>query len=131
MISWKEEYRTGIPLVDEQHKKLFEIADDIFLLIKDSVAVDKYDRILKLLEELKDYTIYHFDSEEKYMQTIAYKNYFSHKKEHAQFIEKIEGIDLTKLDENQNAYLLDIMDYVVTWIGTHILEKDKMIVANK
>jgi hemerythrin len=127
MISWKDEYKIGIQKIDEQHKKLFEIADKIFLLIKDNMSVDKYDKIVELINELKDYTVYHFESEEAYMRSISYKYYPVHKKEHEDFIDKINNLDLNEIDNNQSGYLLGIMDYVVTWISKHILEKDKFI----
>ncbi len=127
MISWKDEYKIGIQKIDEQHKKLFEIADKIFLLIKDNLSVDKYDKIVELINELKDYTVYHFESEEAYMRSISYQYYPAHKKEHEDFIDKINNLDLNEIDNNQSGYLLGIMDYVVTWISKHILEKDKFI----
>jgi len=129
VIAWKEEYMLGVSQIDEQHKKLFEIAERVFSLLKDKLQVDKYDKIVELIQELKEYTIYHFEFEEEYMSNIRYSKYFTHKKEHAAFIEKINNIDLTKVDEEQNAYLLEIMDYVVSWISNHILKRDKQIVS--
>lgn len=63
------------------------------------------------------------------MQSIGYKKYFTHKVEHDDFIDKINHVDFNKVDENQDAYLLDILEFVVKWIDEHIREKDKLIVA--
>lgn len=127
MIKWKEEYTIGVEHIDEQHKKLFEIAGKAYDVMKDSLVTDKYDQIVAILDELKDYTVYHFASEEEYMQKIGYKKFLSHKVEHNDFIEKIKNIDLDKVDEKQDKFILELLDFVVSWIDKHILGMDKMI----
>jgi hemerythrin-like metal-binding domain len=127
MIKWKQDYETGIQQIDEQHKRLLEIAGSALELLKNDLYIDKYDQIIQILEELKDYTIYHFNSEEEYMLKIGYKKIFSQKIEHAAFIEKINNIDLNNLDRNQNKELLSLLEFVVNWIDEHILKKDKLI----
>lgn len=127
MIKWKDEYLIGIENIDEQHKKLFEIAGRAFELLKNDMYVDKYDRIVAVLGELKDYTVYHFKSEEEYMLSIGYKRFLSQKADHEEFIEKITSIDLKKIDVDQNAYLLSILEFIVNWTSEHILLKDKLI----
>lgn len=125
MITWKDEYLLGIEKVDEQHKELFRIATDIYELMKNQLITDKYDQILRLISELKDYTIFHFASEEEYMKSIGYRKFFSHKVEHDDFIEKINNVDLDKIDLDHEQYLLEILEFVVNWISKHILETDK------
>ncbi len=129
MIPWKEEYTTGVATIDEQHHKLLEIADRAYALLKNDLYTDKYDKIVEILVELKNYTIYHFDSEEAYMLSIGYKKILSHKVEHTDFIDKINNIDFTKIDQDQDKYILELLGFVVDWIDSHILKKDKLIVA--
>lgn len=127
MIKWKEEYLIGIPEIDNQHKQLFIIAERAYEVLNDEYSIDKYDEIIAILEELKNYTIYHFKSEEAYMTKIKYKKFFSQKIAHDNFIEKISEIDYDKLEEEQDEYLIEILDFVVNWITTHILKQDKDI----
>lgn len=127
MIEWKDEYALGIEEIDEQHKQLFEIADRIYALIQNNLVMDKYDGIVEIINELKEYTIYHFAAEEKYMESIGYKKIFSQKVAHNEFLQKMEEIDLTKIDNGQNAYLMETLDFVVEWLGQHILREDKLI----
>jgi len=129
MITWKEEYVLGIEHLDQQHMQLFRIAADIHELLKNELITDKYDRILKLLAELKDYTVFHFTSEEEYMLSIGYRKLLSHKVEHNDFIEKINNVDLEKVDTDHEQYLLDILEFVLNWISDHILQSDKAYVA--
>lgn len=127
MITWKPEYATGIPVCDEQHAKLFEIADRAYTLLQNDLSLDKYDKILAILEELKEYTLYHFASEEAHMKSIGYSKFLSHKVEHDDFIEKINGVDLYKVDENQEQYITEILNFLVDWIDKHIIGRDKFI----
>ena len=127
MVTWKEEYKIGIDLIDEQHKKLFEIAGRAYDLLKNNFRIDKYDQIVDIMEELKEYTAYHFKTEEDYMESISYKRIFSQKVQHNEFITKINGIDLKKVDDDQGKYLLDILEFIVEWIESHILGQDKLI----
>lgn len=124
---WKDEYCIGIDKIDNQHKHLFEIGNRAYDLLNDQFRLDKYDRIVEIIEELRQYTIYHFKSEEEYMQSISYKKFFSQKVQHDYFIKKINEVDLSEIDENQDAYLNDLLAFVFEWILKHILEEDKMI----
>ena len=129
MIQWKESYRLGIDEIDDLHKKLFEIANRAYELLKNDFVTDKYDRIVSIIEELKDYTVYHFSFEENYMASINYRKLLSHKVIHDDFIAKISEVDLDNVDENQDEYLMGILDFVVEWIEQHILGTDKLIVS--
>ncbi|MBZ4662694.1 MAG: iron-binding protein hemerythrin [Caloramator sp.] len=128
MITWKKEYSMGVEHIDNQHKHLVEIANKAYEVLKNDLYIDKFDKIVEILKELEDYTVYHFDSEEEYMKQIGHEGYFLHKIEHKQFIDKIKSIDLNKVDIEQDKYLLDILNFIVDWLVKHILEKDKEIV---
>lgn len=127
MYEMKEEYKTGIEAIDEQHKKLFDIADRAYMLLKDEYTIDKYDKIVTIIKELKDYTAYHFNFEEEYMESIGYKRMFTQKIEHAEFIKKLDEIDFDKIDKDQDKYILAILQYLNDWLVEHIYEKDKLI----
>jgi hemerythrin len=128
MIEWKEEYALGIETIDDQHKKLFQIADRIYELIRNDVLIDKYDSIIEIINELKDYTVNHFAAEEEYMKSIGYKRLLSQKAAHHDFLHKMGEIELDKIDNGQNVYLLETLDFVVEWLGQHILKEDKLII---
>ncbi len=125
MIEWKDEYALGVELIDEQHRKLFEIAGRAYNVLKDQFSADKYDDIIAIIDELKDYAVYHFQTEEQYMQSIAYRKFLSHKVLHDDFILNINQIDLRQVDDNPEKYLLEVLDFIVKWIGEHILGQDK------
>jgi len=123
----KEEFKTGIEIIDNEHKMLFEIADKIYELLNNEFIMDKYDRIVNLIQELKGYAALHFRDEEAYMESINYKKMFTQKIDHDNFIKKLNEIDLNEIDENQHKYILDLLEFVNQWLVSHILEKDKLI----
>lgn len=126
MIEWRDEFSVGNNEIDTQHKKLFQIAGKAYTLLKDDLVTDKYDQIVSILQELKDYTVYHFSFEEEYMKSIGYKRVLSHKVLHDDFIERINNVNLNAIDENQSKYILETLDFIVSWIGEHILGNDKL-----
>ena|SRR5690554_3784840 len=127
MIKWRDDYKIGVPEIDEQHEKLFEICGRAYDLLKNEIYLDKYDKIMEIIDELKQYTIYHFKYEEEYMKKIGYKRLLSQKVAHDDFVEKIKNIDLKSIDLKQDTAIMDILDFVVKWIENHILREDKRI----
>ncbi|MBN1038671.1 MULTISPECIES: hemerythrin family protein [unclassified Clostridium] len=127
MYEMKEEFKTGIEFIDEQHKKLFEIADKAYNLLTNNFTLDKYDSVVYIIEELKNYTTFHFKSEEEYMDSINYKRRLSQKIAHGKFIEKLNNIDLKIVDENQDESIKEILEFLNTWLTEHILYCDKII----
>lgn len=127
MYEMKEEYKIGIEHIDEQHKKLFELADKAYMLLKDDFTIDKYDKIIEIITELKEYTIFHFKSEEEYMESINYKRMFTQKIEHDKFIKTLEAIDLNHIDQNQDESLVKMLEFLNEWLTEHILKNDKII----
>jgi hemerythrin-like metal-binding domain len=127
MFEMKEEYLIGVKEIDEEHERLFQIAQEAYEVLKDEFVADKFDHIAAILQRLKEYTVQHFADEEAYMMRIGYKKLLSHKVEHMEFIEKLEGYDLENIDENQEAALVSILEFLGDWLVNHILERDKLI----
>lgn len=126
-FAFTEKYFTGIPFVDEEHRKLFEIIEAANDVIHDEFLYDKYDQIAHILEELLEYTKYHFTDEENYMESIGYEGLALQKKAHAMFIQKIEDVNLDDVDDNQDEYLMKILDFLLNWLANHILKLDMHI----
>lgn len=130
MFEMKDEFLTGIDLIDSEHKELFRIAQSASNLLSDEFIVDKFDHIVVILKELKAYTIKHFADEEAYMESINYKRLFTQKMDHQAFVGKLDEINLDDVDENQENTILDLLNFLHDWLVNHILEKDKLIGRN-
>ncbi len=127
VLVWKNEYSIGVELIDAQHKHLFEIGSSAYELLKSDLSINKYDKILQIIEDLRQYTKFHFLTEEEYMLKIGYPNFLDQKMEHDAFLKKIDFVILNNIDKNQEKYLEDILSFIFDWILNHILQKDKLI----
>lgn len=81
--SWSNQYSLNHTVIDEQHKKLFEISNTIEVLGLQTCKED----LAALLKELFAYMREHFSEEEAYMQSIAYPLLEEHRKMHEEIIE--------------------------------------------
>ena len=129
-FAFTEKYHTGIDLVDNEHRRLFEIIHDTNDLIHAELLHDKYDEIMRLLAELKDYTEIHFHDEEALMERIQYPELDAQKRAHTAFVERLVEIDLTELDDmddNQQEYLHELIEFLGGWLINHILKMDTQI----
>lgn len=129
-FAFTDNYRTGIELVDNEHQRLFEIIREANDLIYAELLHDKFDEIMRILAELKDYTEVHFQDEEQYMESINYPDLEPQRQAHAAFIDRLVDINLSQLDDiddNQQEYLKDLIDFLLGWLSNHILKMDKKI----
>jgi len=126
-FAFTSKYHTGIELVDQEHQRLFEIIADANKVIHAELLHDKYDEIMRILSELKDYTEEHFHDEEAYMEKIGYPELAKQKKAHEAFVERLAEIDLDSMDDNQQEYLEELIDFLLNWLSVHILHMDKKI----
>lgn len=123
-FKWKDEYSTGIDVIDKQHRQLLKIGSRIMDLADAKEGVDNYDAIVEVLQELKEYTVYHFGYEEEIMQRLEYEHYSSHKFEHYFVIKKIQKFEKEDLDEKQSETILKLVEFISDWISNHILQED-------
>lgn len=126
-FAFTSKYHTGIEVVDQEHQRLFEIIADANRVIHAELLHDKYDEIVRILSELRDYTQEHFHDEEACMEEMGYPGLLEQKKAHEAFIEKLAEIDLDSMDDNQQEYLEGLIDFLLNWLSVHILHMDKKI----
>lgn len=126
---FSDEYLIGIDLIDKEHQELFRIVDRANQLVKSYDAVSGYDKIIHILDELKVYTIEHFQDEEEYMTSIHYEGLAAQKRAHEAFINKLENIELDKIQNNPQEYLQELLEFLLGWLINHILNTDKKIPA--
>jgi hemerythrin len=129
MYEMKPEFFTNIEFIDREHKKLFDLAEQVYQL-KKSWSVDKFDDIRHVLRELFDYTSQHFQDEERYMEEIGYKRLFTQKIQHKEFVDRLEQFwheHLEDDEELQADMIQQILDFLSHWLIEHILHQDMLI----
>ena len=96
-------------------------------MVKSYDGASGYDKILDILDNLKEYTKEHFTDEEEYMESIHYEGLEAQRRAHDAFIQKLENIDLSEIDENPQESLQQLLEFLLGWLVNHILHTDKKI----
>lgn len=120
-IKWNDELSVNILTIDNQHKKLIEELNRFY----DGLGKRRNkEGMSDILYQLKQYSIYHFQTEEELMRKYSFKGYLAHKKEHDEFIAKIDTLQ-NKLDEGKLLLTIELTGFMKDWLSNHILKTDK------
>lgn len=122
-----DDYLVGIEIIDAEHKELFRVIEEVRAVIADVARGDKYDEIVRLLEELRTYTKVHFRDEEEYMESIQYPGLEAQKVAHELFVARLDDMDLNEIDEHQEETLDELIAFLLEWLVAHIQQMDKKI----
>ena len=120
-ITWNDNLSVGVKEIDQQHKKLI----DLINALNDAMKVGKGKEALgKIVNSLIDYTATHFKTEEKYFDKFGYPEKLNHKIEHEAFVKK--AVDFkTGFDKNELPLTVEVLNFMSTWVVTHIKGTDK------
>lgn len=125
LFRWKPEYAVGIKIIDEQHQVLVQLINQLHDAIEDHFRTISLENIL---QQLFDYTHYHFTTEEELMVRYNYQpdQFEKHKKQHKQFIAELNSsqADLDNLTREDAAL---IQEFLVNWLKSHILKVDTQL----
>ncbi|ELN6224932.1 bacteriohemerythrin [Campylobacter jejuni] len=119
---WDKTFSVHNAKIDEQHKKLFELAGKVEYLIDKPVYKDE---IKNLLAEFFNYMKDHFYEEERYMELIKYPDIETHKKIHKEIIQSM--IDLIKNIKSTNDLKEKLYTVSKKWLLEHILYEDMKV----
>ncbi len=121
MIKWDDKYSVGISMIDEEHKKLIGILNNVIYAKEHNVNPDE---LREVLREMSNYALTHFKTEETYMKEFNYSEYQDHKEEHRDFsAETIAYHERVFKGEYQIAN--EILEYLKWWLVNHIQVTDK------
>lgn len=120
-FEWRDEYNLNIKKIDEQHKKLIKLIDDLATKMKEKKSIDVLN---KVVAELDEYTKTHFSFEEKLMEEYEYPEYKLHKNEHDYYTQKVFSYK-ERLYKNSFALSTEILITLKEWWEKHILVTDK------
>ncbi len=119
-LLWKSQYETGIPIIDEQHKRLFELLEQV----QDAVASgNTQEEIRDLVQALMADTREHFRTEEAIMAHHGFPDLLAHIREHELLMEKLEDLH-HRFEENQDSMALMMSTFMGGWLRHHINEGD-------
>jgi hemerythrin-like metal-binding protein len=113
-----DKYKLGIDVIDEQHQKLFDLIDKMCVEDEEDCSPKL---MLEIISELKDYSLYHFKTEEEYFNKLNFKESKYHVNLHEIFIETIDFYYNNPKKLNR----IKIYSFLQSWIRHHILIEDK------
>jgi len=121
-LLWKTSYEMGIPVLDEQHKTLFSIYLELDKLQHAQPSPSK-DSIWQMVQQLQDYTQFHFREEEALLQKASYPDFDDQHNEHELFSRLIIQFKI-EFDYDNPLIIENILQFVKKWLISHILKKD-------
>lgn len=123
ILAWMEEFNVGIASIDEQHRQLVEIINQL----DEAVAIGSEQKhIAELMTALINYAEYHFKHEEDLMASVDYdrKNFAEHRNQHQDFTAQIHRAQQIAVT-NPESITRSLLDFLVDWLCSHILGVDK------
>lgn len=124
-MQWSDQFVTGFELIDEQHKKLVDLVNDVAPKLAAHDEVQMRD-VAPLLNQLADYAVFHFGYEEDLMLTARIDpGYFArHQRLHNLFAQEIARV-IQNAKAGNTVSGMDLLRYINDWLTTHILSEDQ------
>lgn len=124
IFPWNHNLETGISIIDEQHKKLVHLLNQLAAHL-----ANRSNKIMlrTVFSELADYADYHFKSEEEiwthYLVTDELVS--RHKASHDHFFSDIQALQQNCDESNLDVCIREIVAFLAKWLAFHILDSDK------
>ena len=120
-LDWKDEYRVGIDSIDQQHRKLVNLINQLQTAVDYSTG-EEFER--EALDELVDYTKTHFSYEEGLMEQHDYPEFEPHRAQHQKMIKQVEDV-LAEYEQDNETAMSNALDFLKDWLINHINGTDK------
>ena len=126
-VAWKPSMETGDPLVDEQHRGLVALFNELL------AAEEQGDsgRVPGALEQLSEYAVVHFTAEERLMEEHAYPRdaVEAHVAEHQALRSRTRDLVL-EYRAGSVTTVVPIVEFMNAWLTEHIDQSDRRLVAH-
>jgi hemerythrin len=122
LMTWTEKMSVGVKLLDEDHKKLVGMVNQLY----DGICTGKGKESLgPILDGLIQYTQVHFAHEEEFFLKTGYAAAAAHKHEHDALTRQVLEVQ-SKFKAGPGATLsLEVMNFLKEWLVKHIQGSDQ------
>jgi hemerythrin len=124
MIEWDDLYSVDIQEIDEQHKCLVEIMNELYTALANR---SNPQLVGDVLDKLVDYTRIHFAVEETLMRMFHYDDYDGHKAIHDRIVSRVEEFQ-GKYHMGDTHVGMELLMFLRDWLFDHINKIDKSYV---
>lgn len=121
LIEWNEGFSVGVTEMDNQHKQLVKLLNDLYSAMQSKKSSEI---IGNVLNKLISYTKTHFTSEEEFMKKHSYPGLANQIKEHAAFVDKALKFK-SDYDAGKTSMSVSITSFLKDWLVNHISVSDK------
>lgn len=121
LFNWSEEYSVNVNGLDNQHKKLVDLINELHSAMKEGKSKEV---LGKIIEELISYTKFHFSAEETLMLQNKFPGLSKHKEEHEAFTKKVIEFE-EKFLRGSVVLSQEIIIFLKDWLLNHIQVTDK------
>jgi two-component system sensor histidine kinase/response regulator len=124
IFPWNENFNTGIPEIDVQHRSLVDLLNELV----SNIAFNTNAMVLdEIFHRLKEYTVMHFSTEEAiWNQAFGDDEWATgHHMAHGNFVAKILELKAEESRQDSETVLDDIVTFLTHWLALHIIETDK------
>ncbi len=122
-FEWTPDMSVNNDVIDSQHQGLF---DNINILLE-AMIQDRAESVVDdMINFFKVYMEEHLLYEEKFLKEINYPEIENHKKEHEKFVQKYHELKGQLADvEDKNHLVMEIENFMGSWLTNHILVEDQ------
>ncbi len=115
-FEWSDKFEIGVQEMDEEHKFLI---NKINIFVR---ALNGDGNPEKSFQDMKAFTIKHFEDEERYMKSFNYSSFEAHKKIHIALLAKVQSFE----NELKNGTIdkTRVVAFLKNWLVSHILGVD-------
>jgi hemerythrin len=122
-VAWREDFGVGFALIDRDHQKLLSLINNV-LASQRCETGNVLER--QALDELLDYTEYHFRHEEELMTRYAYRDYEAHKAQHDYMRGQVK-LHLERYRMQGREALPQLANHLKVWLLQHIAVTDRKL----
>ena len=120
LLTWKTEYSVGIASMDDEHREMIDLINDVYARLGDTpdeAAIES------CLETIFTTISLHFALEERIMREHDYDEYEDHKEDHEDLLDEIRDLmDGFVMDPQRGSRLLE--ERLSGWFGKHFASFD-------
>jgi hemerythrin-like metal-binding protein len=120
LMAWNDKLSVGVKVLDDDHKKLLAIANELYDAIVDQRGKDVLGGIL---DRLVSYTQFHLAREEQFFAVTGYPDAVQHTKIHEALTKQALDIQ-ERLNCGTQPLTLEVMTFLKDWLFDHILGAD-------
>lgn len=121
MLVWEERFSVGIREFDQHHKILFDMINAL-IIARDTGSDNSV--VEKSLEQLVQYTIFHFTAEESMMKHFGFEGLEEHELEHAKLLEQVQEYQ-QKIASQSDITVDELLSFLVDWLIDHTMGIDQ------